>query len=218
MPLQIFLRRFARPPVGSQRRKFAHYESFDVRLRRFFVIKVRADVPDVRISEADDLAGIAGIGENFLVTREAGVENNFSAAARTSAGRAAVKYSSVFQREYRATCGLLRQCILQNISSRCRIYRGRIRERSKMIHRPVSKNRLAVNVRPAHRTKHPRIVRTIAVIAHHKIISRRNLHRAVARAVQIARRNVRFRRAPCRPHTRARRAVRSSLPANQSRA
>ena len=123
MACQVLLRRFARAPIGSQRRKLAHYESFDVRFRRFLVIKICADVPNVRISEADNLAGITGIGENFLVTREAGVKNNFSAAARASAGRAAVKYASVFQRENRAPCALLRQCVLRSALSRCRVNR-----------------------------------------------------------------------------------------------
>jgi hypothetical protein len=71
----------------------------------------------VRVSEADNLAGIAGVGENFLVTSEAGIKNDFSAVARASARRAAFKYSSVFQREDRATCELLRQCVLPNWSS-----------------------------------------------------------------------------------------------------
>jgi hypothetical protein len=53
----------------------------------------------VRISEADDLPRIAGIGENFLVTGEAGIENDFAAPARDGAGRAAVKYAPVFQRK-----------------------------------------------------------------------------------------------------------------------
>jgi hypothetical protein len=47
------------------------------------------------------LPGIAGIGENFLVTGKAGVENDFAAAARNRACRAAVKDAPVFQREYR---------------------------------------------------------------------------------------------------------------------
>jgi hypothetical protein len=71
----------------------------------------------VRVSKANNLAGIAGVGENFLVTGEAGIENDFSAVARASASRAALKYSSVFQREVRATCELLRQCVLPNWSS-----------------------------------------------------------------------------------------------------
>jgi hypothetical protein len=53
----------------------------------------------VRIGEADNLAGVAGIGENFLVTGEAGIKNDFAAPARDRAGRAAVKYAPVFQRK-----------------------------------------------------------------------------------------------------------------------
>jgi hypothetical protein len=57
----------------------------------------------VRIRQADNLSGITGIGENFLVTGEAGIENNFSAAARNRARRAAVKDAPVFQREDRGS-------------------------------------------------------------------------------------------------------------------
>jgi hypothetical protein len=53
----------------------------------------------VRVRQAHDLPGVAGIGENFLVTGEAGVENDFAAAARDRAGSAAVKDASVFERE-----------------------------------------------------------------------------------------------------------------------
>jgi hypothetical protein len=52
----------------------------------------------VGIGEANDLPGIAGIGEHFLISGEAGVENDFAAAARDGAGRAAVKYAPVFER------------------------------------------------------------------------------------------------------------------------
>ena len=53
----------------------------------------------MRIRQAHDLSGIAGIAENFLVTGEAGVENDFAAAARDRAGSTAVKDASVFERE-----------------------------------------------------------------------------------------------------------------------
>jgi hypothetical protein len=110
---EVRLGGFAGAPVGSERRKFADDQAFDVRLRRFFVVKIGADISNVRISEADNLAGIAGVGEYFLIAGEPGIKNNFSATARASAGRAAVKYASVFQRENRAPCALLRQCGLR---------------------------------------------------------------------------------------------------------
>jgi len=57
----------------------------------------------VRVREADNLSGITGVGENFLVTGEAGIENDFSAAARDRARCAAVKDAPVFQREDRGS-------------------------------------------------------------------------------------------------------------------
>jgi hypothetical protein len=57
----------------------------------------------VRVRQADNLPGITGVGENFLVTGEAGIENDFAAAARDRAGRAAVKDATVFQREDRGS-------------------------------------------------------------------------------------------------------------------
>ena len=76
-----------------------------MRPRRFLVIEVGANVSDVRIGQTDDLPGVAGIGENFLITGEAGIENDFAAAARNRAGRAAVKDAPVFQGE---GCGSVR--------------------------------------------------------------------------------------------------------------
>jgi hypothetical protein len=57
----------------------------------------------VRIGETNNLARVARIGENFLVTGETGVKNNFAAAARDGAGRAAVKYAPVFERKNRGS-------------------------------------------------------------------------------------------------------------------
>jgi hypothetical protein len=53
----------------------------------------------VRIGKTNNLPGVTGIGENFLVTGEAGIKNDFAATARDRAGRAAVKYAPVFQRK-----------------------------------------------------------------------------------------------------------------------
>ena len=45
------------------------------------------------------MAGVAGIGENFLVAREAGIENDFAATARDGAGGATAKDAPVFEGE-----------------------------------------------------------------------------------------------------------------------
>jgi hypothetical protein len=99
MTVQIELRRFRRPPVRGDLRKLAHNERFNVRPRRLLVVKIGTHIADVRIGQADDLARIAGVGENFLIASEAGIENDFAAAARDSAGSTAVKYAPVFQRK-----------------------------------------------------------------------------------------------------------------------
>lgn len=101
--LEILLRGFNRPPIGGEHGEFADDERLDIGLGRFFVVEVGADVPDMRIGEADDLARIARIGENFLVTRKARIENDFATTAGASARRTAVKYSSVLERESRAS-------------------------------------------------------------------------------------------------------------------
>jgi hypothetical protein len=76
----------------------------------------------VRIRQADDLSGIAGVGENFLVTGEASIENDFAAAARDRARRAAVKYAPVFQREDRGSVLNFGQCVLPFFSSKSAIH------------------------------------------------------------------------------------------------
>jgi len=80
-------------------RKLPHDQRFDVRPGGFFVVEIGSDISDVRIGQADDLARIARVGENFLVTGEAGIENNFAAAARDCARSAAVKNPPVFEGE-----------------------------------------------------------------------------------------------------------------------
>jgi hypothetical protein len=70
----------------------------------------------MRIGQADNLSGITRVGENFLVTGEAGVENNFAAAARDGARGAAVKDAPVFQREGRGSVRNFGQVILPQFS------------------------------------------------------------------------------------------------------
>jgi len=65
------------------------------------------------IGQTNDLAGIARIGENFLITGEAGIENDFAAAARDRAGRAAVKDAPVLERQDCRTMQDFVQCALR---------------------------------------------------------------------------------------------------------
>jgi len=110
--VQVKLRSFGGTPIGRNLRKLAYDERFDVRPRGLLIIEIRADIADVRIRQAHDLSGVAWVGENFLISGEAGIKNDFAAAAHNRAGRAAVKYAPVFQRENRGSVLNFRQCIL----------------------------------------------------------------------------------------------------------
>ena len=94
-------------------REFPHHQRLDVRASRLFVVKIRADVADMGVGQADDLPGVARIGENFLITGEAGIENDFAAAARDRAGRAAVKDAPVLERQDCRTMQDFVQCALR---------------------------------------------------------------------------------------------------------
>jgi hypothetical protein len=45
----------------------------------------------VWVGKTNNLAGVTRVGKNFLVPGEAGIKNDFAAAARNRAGRAAIK-------------------------------------------------------------------------------------------------------------------------------
>lgn len=97
--IQIKLGGFRGAPVRRDLREFAHNERLDVGARSFFVVEIGADIADMRIRQTNDLPGITGVGENFLITGETGIENDFAAAARNRAGSAAIKDAPVFEGE-----------------------------------------------------------------------------------------------------------------------
>lgn len=115
--LEIGLRRFAGAPIRGNLREVADNQPFDVRVRGLLIVAIRANISYVRVSEADNLAGVTGVGENFLVAGKAGIKNDLAATAATCARRAAFKYSSVFEREDRAVSVRRLQCVLRRDSS-----------------------------------------------------------------------------------------------------
>jgi hypothetical protein len=70
-----------------------------MRPHRLLIIHVGPDISDVRVSQADDLAGIARIRKNFLISGEAGVENDFAAPPGRCSRGAAMKNAPVFERK-----------------------------------------------------------------------------------------------------------------------
>ena len=81
-------------------------------MRSFFVIRIRADVSNVGIGKTNNLASVTWIGENFLISGEAGVENSFSTAAGLRTRGASNKNTPVFQRKRGGLSNLMGQRIL----------------------------------------------------------------------------------------------------------
>ena len=199
MAVEIKLRGFAGAPVGTDLRKFANDQRLDVRLLGLFIIEVRADISDVGVSEADDLPGVAWVGEYFLISGEAGIKNDFAAPARDGAGRAAIKYAPVFQRENRRSMRNFRQCVLLNASgdivrSFCFCFRSRGHgKRPEVIDRPIGKHRAAIDEPAGDGAEYTRIIRADAVIAHYKITFAWHAHRSEIAQILVLCRHVRLR-------------------------
>ena len=115
MALKIRLCRFFGAPIRRQARKFTDDQRFDIWASGFLIVRIRADISDVGVGEADNLSGVAWIRENFLVSGEAGIENGFSAPAGFSASGASNENSPVFQRKRGGLSDLMGQRILLNL-------------------------------------------------------------------------------------------------------
>jgi hypothetical protein len=122
--------------------------------RGFLILGIRSYISNMGIGQANNLAGIAGISKNFLVTREAGIENNFAASPNLCSGGAALKYSSIFKRECGVWYGLLCQRILPELFQR----RGGNRKTAKVVHGPIGKNCFTINVASGDGAEDARII------------------------------------------------------------
>src|SRR6185369_16391931 len=58
-------------------------------------------VPDVWIGQSDDLSRVRRIGENFLITGQRGIENDFASSVALGADRLAAEDRSIFQSQNR---------------------------------------------------------------------------------------------------------------------
>src|SRR5437660_941593 len=66
------------PPARRPAREIADDHAATMRRRRFVVAFVDAVVADVRIGERDDLSGVGRVGEDLLIARERGVEDDLA--------------------------------------------------------------------------------------------------------------------------------------------
>ena len=76
--LQISVETHPAAPVAREVAGLLDHESGEMGPGRFDVLEVDAVVADQRIGHGDDLAGVGRIGQNFLVARHAGVEDDLA--------------------------------------------------------------------------------------------------------------------------------------------
>jgi hypothetical protein len=88
-------------------------------MRRFLIVSIRTDISNVGIGEADNLSSVTWIGENFLISREACVENSFSTAAGFRTRGASNKNTPVFQRKRGGLSNLMGQ---RNLLKSCGLF------------------------------------------------------------------------------------------------
>ncbi len=70
--------RFVSAPIARDDRQIADDETGGVDLGRLEILGRGAGVTDVRTGQCNDLTGIGRVGENFLVARQCGIENDFA--------------------------------------------------------------------------------------------------------------------------------------------
>ena len=75
---QVLAERWVRAEVGREQRQVLDDQAGGVDLVGLDVLGVDAVVADVRIRQRDDLLAVAGVGEDFLVTNDGGVEHHLT--------------------------------------------------------------------------------------------------------------------------------------------
>ena len=78
VPFQVRTERRLGPPAARNLEVLLHDEAGKERTRGFFVRGVDTHVADLGRSQCHDLAGVGGVGQDFLVARQAGIETHLS--------------------------------------------------------------------------------------------------------------------------------------------
>src|SRR5581483_4412507 len=97
--LKVFFGNLLRAPVGADFRELAHDQAFDPRARSLVIVLVSAVISDFWIRQNDDLSGVGRVSENFLVSGNGSIKNDFAVAFAFGAVAFASEDSAVFQRK-----------------------------------------------------------------------------------------------------------------------
>src|ERR1700722_18965347 len=97
VPAQKLAGLFARAPITGNARKLTHHQALDIGPRRFIVGGVGAVIPDLRVGQNDDLAGVGWIREDFLIAGNGSNENKFAGSLGGRTKPPALEDRTVFQ-------------------------------------------------------------------------------------------------------------------------
>ncbi len=78
VPGQIGLQRTVRAKIARQLAQIPHDEAGQMRMGAFQIFQVDPIIADLGVGHRDDLAPVAGVGEDFLITGHGSVEANFA--------------------------------------------------------------------------------------------------------------------------------------------
>src|SRR6185437_1679364 len=96
---EIFVGSLLRAPVRADGRELAHHESFNKRANRLIILGIRSVISDLWVCEYYDLPGVGRIGEDFLVSGERGIKNDFAVALCFRSVAFASEDAAIFQRK-----------------------------------------------------------------------------------------------------------------------
>ena len=187
MTIKVELGCLGRTPIRRNLGEFTNDQRLDIGTGGFFIVEIGANIANVGIGQANNLSRITGIGENFLITGKASIENDFAATAGDGARRPAVKYAPVFERENGRSVKNFCQCILRATSFFVGLGG---RQGTEVFDRPVGEDGATINILAGDGAKDTRIVGTDAVVAHHEITAPRYGERAEIRNVGVLRGHV----------------------------
>src|SRR6201997_3065016 len=95
--LKIFLSDLLRAPVRAHLRELAHDQSLNVGMGGLVVFRIGAVISDFRSGQNNNLSGIGRVGENFLVTGDGSIKNDFPVAFAFGAVAFASKDAPIFE-------------------------------------------------------------------------------------------------------------------------
>jgi hypothetical protein len=88
-----------RAPIGADGRELARDQALDIRAASLIVGGVGSVVPDLWIGQDNNLSSVRGIGEDFLVACQGGIENHFAKTFTSGAIALTAEDAPVFERE-----------------------------------------------------------------------------------------------------------------------